>query len=176
MSVGGGGGGGGYTTGYLFPPFTSSYVIAVGAGGLGGLANNPGADGTGSNFGSLIFANAGKGGTTVTAPFGYATAGGDGGQPSFGCNAVVSLSGNAGSAGITLFADKRGVGGQGGTSGMGGGSPVAAVINNGDGANGVSPGGGGNGALVGVNSVTGSRNGGNGAHGCVMVTAWVTSA
>jgi hypothetical protein len=168
--AGGGGGSGGYASKlYIFP--ASSYSVTVGTGGAGGVAQANGATGTAGNdsvfdtAGSPVTAKGGAGGSAsgTAASTVAAVAGGAGGAVSTGGD--VNCGGNPGGPGIRLAAAQE-VGGNGGSSVLGGGG--AGTVNA-TGGNATNYGAGGGGA--GTNGNT-DRAGGNGSQGVIIVTEY----
>ena len=169
---GAGGGGGAYASSTLTVEPGQELQVVVGAGGTGvfgddGNAGSPSFAGPDTNpDNALVRAAAGSGGTGNTA--GGSPAGGAGGtvEDSIG---QTRIAGGNGGDGDTSKECNSGAGGDGA---YGGGSGGAAVTNgNSIGNNGTAPGGGGGGARTQGNG--GSRIGGAGAAGKVVIT-WVT--
>jgi hypothetical protein len=169
---GAGGGGGAYANSTLTVEPGQELQVIVGAGGIG-VAGDDGNLGSPSFAGpdtnpdnALVLAAGGSGGTGNTA--GGSPAGGAGGtvEDSIGQTKIAGGKGGDGDTGKNCNS------GAGGNGANGGGSGGAAVTNgNSIGNNGTTPGGGGGGARTQGNG--GSRAGGAGAAGKVMIT-WVT--
>jgi len=172
---GGGGGGGAYVRSVMtVTPFTT-YTVTVGAG------STSTSDGGDSWFGSATTLLA-KGGESVAN---NTTAGGDGGTAAAsigdfkrsggngadGTTLITVYGGGGGSSAGTVLAGVNGNTFNGGTAPAGGGNGgngVNSSTNNGNGAAGTVPGGGGGGGKR--TSGSGTRNGGNGANGQVVVS------
>jgi hypothetical protein len=168
--IGGGGAGGSYVINNNVTVVPgSSYLITVGSGGTASASASTTGTAAGSTtfpstipviaLGGVLGSNAsgsgtlGSGGTNGTNP----TNGGSGG--------TVTL----GSVGIAGSAGAGGAGGAGANGGAGGASDTTASVNTPGigGNNGTAPGGGGSGAL---GSASGSRVGGPGGAGQIIIT------
>lgn len=172
--VGGGGGGGGYSRSVIAVTPGAPYSVNVGAGSTSTAAGGD------SWFGSTSTVMA-KGGTS--SQNNSATAG-TGGLASQGVG-TVKFSGGDGRVGNTSGTDfgggggsSAGIGGNGNNATNQNGAPAPVgggdggsgrYSSQGDGSSGSAPGGGGGGAL---RTISGTRNGGNGANGQVIVS-WV---
>jgi hypothetical protein len=167
LSLGGGGGGGGYVKSRITSGF-SGQTVTVGAAGIGqaGLA---GTAGTASTFLTLS-AGGGAPGAAAAASTGSAVGGGAGGVATGGN--LINIAGGLGATAFGVFATGIWLSGTGGASHYGAGATsVAASTTVGSGATGgaapVGYGGGGGGAVSGPS--TGTRPGGNGTPGIVII-------
>ncbi len=163
---GGGGGGGAFAsrTITVSPGTLSVVVAALVTGNLGATGTN-GQNSTITGFESLILAAGGTGGTgNIT---GGSPGGGAGGSLAVSKGSTVTAGVN-GAAGATGLGISPGVGGAGANGGGTGGT----VVNSGsaNGGNGNALGGGGGGSRTSQND--GTRTGGSGAAGRVVIT-WV---
>ena len=182
-SYGSGGGGGAYNVSTFSVSTGQTYSITIGAGGTGSSDAN-GTNGTGSTVsgpGGSVTANPGLGGarrggtagTGGTSGFnnggngGTATSNGAGGGGGAG-NATPSGGGNGGNGSNTAA-------GTAGAGALPGGAGGANQTGNGDGNAGNAPGGGGGGGHQG-GLWNGSKNGGAGAAGKVVITYTVVPA
>lgn len=151
--AGEGGGGGAYNEGWVSFTPGGSISIEVGAGGAGGPAISPGANGGQSSCGGLI-AGGGNGG-------GYSSASTTDENPGGSGNSSAAISGGAGSIVTFNGSLTAAAGGSGGSSPNGGqGGGVSSALA----SSGIAPGGGGGGA-----GGPGGFFGGNGANGRVEV-------
>lgn len=165
QSAGSGGGGGGYAESTLLAgAITSPVTVTVGAGGTAGAGANGGTGGA-SSFGTLVTANGGAGGIAhgPSGSFG-SQSGGLGGTG--GTGAIVST-GQAGQSDLLAGSTGNGLAGIGGSSRMGGGGQAPPVSTGGTGG---LYGGGGGGTTQ--TASLGSRSGGPGGAGVVVVTAY----
>lgn len=159
--IGGGGGAGGLRAGTLQVQTATSYTLTVGAGGNAGVGGNPGADGSASQFNTIISAGGAKGAASGVAGFpggsGSGAGGTGGGNNPGGSGNVPPTSPPQGNPGSLNFG-QPGVGAAGG----GGGAGTAAVN-----ASGGKGGNGGNGAnsTISGNLVTYAGGGGGGIIG-----------
>jgi hypothetical protein len=162
-AVGSGGGGGGYTEKFITAP-AATYSYAVGAAGSGAAAGAAGNSGGNTTFGTLA-GNGGSGGFlgNVTAALDV-IAGGVGGTSTGG---DINAGGSPGVAGIAFFSLTAMLAGNGANSqfGQGGrfGTPAASA--DGTAATGYGAGGGGAGNLA----SQGTRPGGAGTGGCIVI-------
>lgn len=175
VACGGGGAGGGYSR-LVASAATigGSQTVTVGAAGTAGT-NVGGTGGTGgtTSVGSLLQATGGVGGNGTATP--ATTVAQNGGfTPGVGSIGTLNLKGSgghwgygSGTAGLSA-----GIGGNGGSSALGGGAYGAVNTLSGAGTAGGNYGGGGSGAGVGLNQGTGAA-GGAGAAGVVFVTEFV---
>lgn len=159
--VGGGGGGGGYSERLILSGFGASQAVQI---GLGGGPQQPGGN---SLFGTFLSAGpglAGTGGGTVdpnTQPLFFV-----GGLGGIGSQGNIIGTGSRGGIG-TIFTSTAILSGRGGQSAFGGsgGGEVAGTM---AGESGKIYGGGGGGAII-LNNVKGTRLGGPGAAGFVII-------
>lgn len=167
FAAAGGGGAGGAAIKYIsgLSPSTG-YAVTIGAAGVGGVGNNPGTGGTGSQIvigATTISVSGGSGGgagAQTGSAYGF---GGGGGAPSNTYD--IGMFGGAGMPGISV-ASGQALGGAGGSSFFGAGGNFSAASN---GSNGGSFGSGGSGA---GGNASGTKNGGNGAPGYCLIE-WV---
>lgn len=158
----GGGGAGGYTRKLILASSVAASVTATvgAAGAAGGAGNNNGGTGGLSAFQGFCTAPGGVGGTSGISGFGAGGAGG------VGVNGSFNGSGASGDSGLDFAA--VGVGGQGGSSFLGGGG-----IGISSGAGGAGTGKGAGGAGAGGNN-SGALAGGAGTAGIVIVWEFYT--
>ena len=151
-----GGGGGGYAEAYNVPVVPlSTITVTIGAGGVGGSGAAYGSNGGSSTFGSPtpVVANGGGGGS-----YGSLNIPGAGGTAS---GAQLAVTGTA--SGISFAVGGAPCGGFGGSSPFGGSVP--GLNYQGNGANGLFPGGGANGGSC----ASGTATGGTGANGQILI-------
>lgn len=170
----GGGGGGGGAVLYAFIPLTDapSYSCIIGTGGAGGSGGAaPGDNGglTSITIGPLTYtANGGLGGAAQVGGITYTFAiGGVGGaSPSLG---DIKVGGQAGHAAIRLDGAAGGIlSGRGADSAFGAGGASFSTTATGNSATGFGAGGGG--ACIALSA--GSRNGGAGSNGAIIITEY----
>jgi len=162
LSAGGGGGGGAYAAKYFTVTASTSYTIAIGAGGTAGISTG----GTGGTGGSTTFLVSP---TTVTAAGGLGGAGSSsqnsfrGGAGGVGTNGDLNIRGNPGGYGLSFISDAGTVQitipGTGGGSGHFGGGASLSSDNNMVGIDGLSGGGGSGGNTPGGTSRVGGAGG-----------------
>lgn len=163
-TTGGGGGGGAYAASILPVIPGNSYTIAVGAGGNGAASGTK--NGGNSSFAASVIALGGAGATNNS------TTAGNGGSAS-SSTGTIKHSGANGSVGGTNSGAGGGAAGRtaGGTGinsgGLYGGNGGASQAAQGNGNPGATYGGGGSG---GKRTTSGTRAGGNGAGGLVLIT------
>jgi hypothetical protein len=147
--VGAGGGGAYIKKRFYASELGSTETVTIGAGGVARTSFNNGAGGGNTTFGSLLFAEGGKGGFTTSSVSGDPASGGDGGRGGISSALNVLLGILYGLGGSTLTAQKSGI-----DSGAGGSvTGAGASVDGGD----SKYGGAGGGSLV----VSGTeRNGG----------------
>ncbi len=167
QTLGGGGGGGAYASSLLTVTPTATYSITVGTGGTG---NN---NGNNSSFATLLVAAGGKGTSNAIGGAGGSKSTSPAGVISFaGGNGANGSGGNSGGGGGGASATSAGGNAQGIAPGLGilphGGNGGSGVSGNNNGNAGLDYGGGGSGAKY--DGFLGSRTGGSGANGLVIVT------
>lgn len=177
VSCGGGGGGGAYTIGiYTAAQLSPNIAVTVGAAGTG-FAGSTGLPGGNTTFGALATANGGSGGPVVTTAAAFAfVAGGAGASTGTG---TISY-GLAGSSGNIGRAARPGTdalrfcaSGSGGISQLGCANGPAIWNRGGTGGSAAAAFGcGGSGAVL--RDISGTRTGGNGFSGAVVVTEFRT--
>ncbi|MCC6601315.1 MAG: hypothetical protein IT223_11675 [Crocinitomicaceae bacterium] len=151
-----GGGGGGFGSGCFSVTPGASYSVTVGDGGTGGSTASAGGTGGASSVGSLISANGGNGGLASAT----GGTGGTGGTSS----AATNVTGGPGTGGGPDCGSISGMGGTGANGGAGG----VGVGSGTNGNPGTAPAGGGGGG--GSGTCSGSRSGGKGGAGRVVIT------
>ncbi len=168
-----GGGGGGYSRKEIAASaIGSTETVTVGTGGAGGaLGANDGTDGGTSSFGSHHQATGGALSTGYTgAQDNIINA--DSGIGGVGSGGDINVQGGTGGRGIGVGPDNspnEASGGHGGSSFFGAGAPCVPLYDNGVDA--VTPGSGGSGSAT-ANGSGGTRSGGDGADGLVIVTEY----
>ncbi|MCX4763252.1 hypothetical protein OG562_20220 [Streptomyces sp. NBC_01275] len=166
---GGGGAGGAYGESWITAnSLTPSVTVTVGTGGAGGTGT--GGSGTQSSFGSYVSATGGPGGgSNGTGPGSAGISGATGASQVIAAD--LAINGSGGAAGMRM-ASIGAFAGAGGNSHLGGGGRgVAAAGNLVTGTPAAGYGGGGGGACSGIND-NAAANGGSGADGVVIVTAF----
>jgi hypothetical protein len=153
-----GGGGGEYAEGFMAVNPSQAFIATVGAGGAGGAGTDGGAGGM-SGFATLITCGGGQGGYYQVGGINYVNVPGGSGGTGGGFRVT------GGWSGLAMVFPASILEAQGGFSYAGGMSPLVYIGTGGasNGNTGVYPGGGGGGAYT-------NGNGGQGAHGFMIVT------
>ena len=161
-AAGSGGGAGGYARKLLqVSALGATETVTVGTGGAGGAVGfNQGSTGGTSSFGALVSATGGVGGFSTLL---YPSAAGGGGS---GANGDVNATGDGGEFGAIVTASNYSIGGNGGSSHLGGGGVSGSSGTATTGTAGTT-GGGGSGAYSGASQA--GAVGGAGGDGIVIV-------
>jgi hypothetical protein len=162
---GGGGGGGGFAQSAIVVTPGDTLTVTVGAGGAGFIAGygGDGGDSTIDGYAAQLLAKGGFGGGR-NVPSDQSPTGGAGGSANIGDLTADGANGGDGATGVDI---SSGAGGKGGDSGGGAGG-AAVTDGTSDGNAGDAPGGGGSGSRTYQNE--GTRTGGAGAAGRVVMT------
>lgn len=158
-----GGAGGGWSSSLLEVSLLGAVeTVVVGAGGAGGMANQPGSAGGSSSFGGFVIGTGGDGGTaSMTSGVGLTTASGIPGP--FGGTGQLAMGGGAGEGAFRL-SGSSGLAGMGGASHLGHGGYGRATHGPGTSARGWGGGAGGSVSIGGE-----AQPGSDGGFGIVIV-------